>query len=65
MISAFNELTPLQINVLQVAIDHMIEHLQDVTSDFDPNGATDDLEYQLSQIERLVAAKKLQELTRS
>jgi len=61
MISAFNELTPLQINVLQVAIDHMIEHLQDVTSDFDPNGETDDLEYQLSQIERLVAAKKLKE----
>lgn len=61
MISAFDELTPLQINVLQIAIDHMIEHLQDVVSDFDPNGATDDLEYQLYKIERLVAAKKLKE----
>ena len=61
MISAFNELTPVQINVLQVAIDHMIEHLQDLSADFDPNNSIEDLEFYLANIERLIAAKRLKE----
>ena len=59
--------TDLETNVLQVAIDHMVEHLEDLLSDSERTIPS--LEYteeELSQLklehqERLEAAKRLKE----
>ena len=46
--------TDLETNVLQVAIDHMVEHLEDLPSD-------SDWKTELVNQERLEAAKRLKE----
>jgi hypothetical protein len=72
MSMSFTGLTPLQINVLQVAIDHMEEHLADVASTGSTGadwrrcadvseGSVEDLEETVQILQRLIAAKQIKE----
>jgi hypothetical protein len=67
---SFTGLTPIQINVLQVAIDHMEEHLADVASTGSTGadwrryadvseGSVEDLEEKVQILQRLIAAKQI------
>jgi len=51
LLQNINNISDLEMNVLQVAIDHMIEHLEDLLSDSDFIDSDDQ--------ERLEAAQKL------
>ena len=51
--------TDLEMNVLQVAIDHMVEHLEDLLSDSDWKTEEELSELNLEHQERLEAAKRL------
>ncbi len=55
---SFTGLTPIQLNVIQVAIDHMEEHLADVASGISEH-SVEDLESKVETLERLIAAKQL------
>ena len=58
MSMSFTGLTPLQINVLQVAIDHMEEHLADVASGISEH-SVEDLESKVQTLQGLIAAKQI------
>ena len=51
----------LETNVLQVAIDHMVEHLEDLLSDSDWKTEEELSQLKLEHQERLEAAKRLKE----
>lgn len=51
-------LTPLQFNALQVAIDHLEEHLSDVSIDISEN-SVEDLEQKIETLQRLIATKQI------
>jgi len=51
LLQNINNISDLEMNVLQVAIDHMVEHLEDLLSDSDFIDSDDQ--------ERLEAAQKL------
>jgi ElaB/YqjD/DUF883 family membrane-anchored ribosome-binding protein len=53
--------TELEMNVLQVAIDHMVEHLEDLLSDSDWKTEEELSQLKLEHQERLEAAKRLKE----
>ena len=54
--------TDLEMNVLQVAIDHMVEHLEDLLSDSDFKTNAKELAWlKADHQERLEAAKRLKE----
>ena len=53
--------TDLETNVLQVAIDHMVEHLEDLLSDSDWKTEEELSQLKLEHQERLEAAKRLKE----
>jgi len=55
---SFTGLTPIQLNVIQVAIDHMEEHLADVASGISEH-SVEDLESKVETLERLIAAKQI------
>ena len=67
---SFTGLTPIQLKVIQVAIDHMEEHLADVAStgldgltqqtraDVSAS-AVEDLEEKVQVLQRLIAAKQI------
>ena len=55
---SFTGLTPIQLNVIQVAIDHMEEHLADVASGISEH-SVEDLESKVETLERLIAAKQV------
>ena len=55
-------MSDLEMNVLQVAIDHMVEHLEDLLSDSDWKTEEELSELKLEHQERLEAAKRLRRL---
>ncbi len=67
MSMSFMGLTPIQINVLQVAIDHMEEHLADVFSagaDWErcadvSERSVENLEEKVQILQRLIATKQI------
>lgn len=54
------ELSPMQLNVLQVSIDHMVEHLHELVIESSV-GDIDELQVHIINCERLIAAKQLKE----
>ena len=55
---SFTGLTPLQFNALQVAVDHLEEHLTDVASGI-PDYSVDDLQWKVQTLQRLIATKQI------
>ena len=58
MSMSFTRLTPIQLNVIQVAIDHMEEHLADVASGISEH-SVEDLESKVQTLQSLIAAKQI------
>ncbi len=59
MSNPIDSFTDLETNVLQVAIDHMVEHLEDLLSDSDWKTEEELAQLKLEHQERLEAAKGL------
>ena len=58
----FTQLTPRQINVMQVAMDHMIEHLEELANEsVSFQGNVHELLMHLENVQRLIAAKQIKE----
>lgn len=55
---SFTGLTPLQFNALQVAVDHLEEHLTDVASGIS-DYSVDDLQWKVQTLQKLIAAKQI------
>ena len=55
---SFTGLTPLQFNALQVAVDHLEEHLTDVAFGI-PDYSVDDLQWKVQTLQKLIATKKI------
>ena len=58
MSMSFTGLTPLQFNALQVAVDHLEDHLTDVASGI-PDYSVDDLQWKVQTLQKLIAAKQI------
>lgn len=58
MSMSFTGLTPLQINTLQVAVDHLEEHLTDVASGISER-SVEDLEWKVQTLQKLIATKQI------
>ena len=58
MSMSFTGLTPLQINALQVAVDHLEEHLTDVASGISER-SVEDLEWKVQTLQKLIATKQI------
>ena len=58
MSMSFTGLTPLQFNALQVAVDHLEEHLTDVASGIS-DYSVDDLQWKVQTLQKLIAAKQI------
>tara|TARA_A100001515_G_scaffold121084_1_gene104208 strand:+ start:758 stop:961 length:204 start_codon:yes stop_codon:yes gene_type:complete len=58
MSMSFTGLTPLQINALQIAVDHLEEHLTDVASDISER-SVEDLEWKVQTLQKLIATKQI------
>lgn len=58
MSMSFTGLTPLQINMLQVAVDHLEEHLTDVASGTSER-SVEDLEWKVQTLQKLIATKQI------
>jgi hypothetical protein len=55
---SFTGLTPLQFNALQVALDHLEDHLTDVASGI-PDYSVDDLQWKVQTLQKLIATKQI------
>jgi len=55
---SFTGLTPLQFNALQVAVDHLEEHLTDVASGIS-DYSVDDLQWKVQTLQKLIATKQI------
>tara|TARA_Y100000015_G_scaffold38058_1_gene40620 strand:+ start:1132 stop:1335 length:204 start_codon:yes stop_codon:yes gene_type:complete len=58
MTMSFTGLTPIQFNALQVAVDHLEEHLTDVASGI-PDYSVDDLQWKVQTLQKLIATKQI------
>jgi len=58
MSMSFTGLTPPQINALQVAVDHLEEHLTDVASGISER-SVEDLEWKVQTLQKLIATKQI------
>ena len=58
MSMSFTGLTPLQFNALQVAVDHLEEHLTDVASGIS-DYSVDDLQWKVQTLQKLIATKQI------
>ena len=57
------KLTPIQVNCIQVALDHLEEHLFDVVSGApNPQSTIDNLQFVSAQVERLIAVKQVKQM---
>jgi len=57
------KLTPIQINCIQVALDHLEDHLFDVVSGApNPQSTIDNLHFVYAQVERLIAVKQVKQM---
>jgi len=57
------KLTPIQINCIQVALDHLEEHLFDVISGApNPQSTIDNLQFVAERLEKLIAIKQVKQM---
>ena len=57
------KLTPIQINCIQVALDHLEDHLFDLVSGApNPQSTIDNLQFVSAQVERLIAVKQVKQM---
>jgi hypothetical protein len=58
MSMSFTGLSPLQFNALQVAVDHLEEHLTDVAESIGER-SLEDLEWKVQTLQSLIATKQI------
>ena len=57
------KLTPIQINCIQVALDHLEEHFFDVISGApNPQSTIDNLQFVAERLEKLIAIKQVKQM---